>query len=118
MDRIQALHLFYSSFGLNAYDENSVPEGTNLPYITYQVVIGNYGDDTYTSASLWYYSTSWAEIEKKVLEIDKALSNGGINIPYDDGNLWIKKSTPFAQRIADSNDMVKRYNINLAIEYH
>lgn len=118
MDRIQALHLFLSSFGLNAYDENSVPEGTKLPYITYQVSIGDYGEDIYTSVSVWYYSSSWAEIESKVKEIDTFLSDGGVNIAYDKGSIWIKKSNPFAQRVADSNDMVRRYNINIAIEYH
>ena len=33
----QTLHSFWSSFGLTAYDENSVPDDAVLPYITYSV---------------------------------------------------------------------------------
>ena len=37
MDKAQALHSFWSGFGLTAYDENTVPDGAQLPYITYEV---------------------------------------------------------------------------------
>lgn len=127
MDKSQALYQFFSSFGLSTFDENSVPyeysfnnpsNTTKQPYLTYNVEIGDYGDEIYTSFSLWYYSNSWANIESKRKDIENALKDGGVNIAYDGGNIWIKKSNPFAQRIGDSNDAVKRYKINIAVEYH
>ena len=38
MDKSQAVHDFWSSFGLTAYDENAVPDNAQMPYITYSVV--------------------------------------------------------------------------------
>ena len=39
MNKEQAIHFFWSQFGLPAYDENSVPDDAQMPYITYNVVI-------------------------------------------------------------------------------
>ena len=35
MDKSQALNTFWNSFGIPAYDEYTVPDGTSIPYITY-----------------------------------------------------------------------------------
>jgi len=118
MDKIQAIQSFWSSFGLPAYDNSTVPDDAEMPYITYELNIGDYGEDVATTASVWYYGKSWKPIEEKMKEIDEVFNNGGININYDDGNIWLKKGTPYRMRIADENDMVRRYVINVMIEYH
>ena len=41
MDKQQAIHGFWSSFGITAYDENSVPDDAELPYITYNDLHSN-----------------------------------------------------------------------------
>ncbi len=118
MDKVQALHSFWSQFGIKAYDESTVPDDAKMPYITYEVSVGDFGDDIASSASVWYYDDGWQAIENKVKQIDEVLSDGGVCIPYDDGNIWIKRSSPYKVRVADLNDMVRRYMLNVIIEYH
>ena len=72
MTKEQALTKFWESFGLTAYDENSVPSGENkptYPYITYNVVTGSFGSNLALTASLWYKSSSWEAITNKADEI-------------------------------------------------
>ena len=44
MDNEQAYRAFWASFGLNAYDENTVPEDAELPYITYEYAENGFDD--------------------------------------------------------------------------
>ena len=97
----QAIHNFWSSFGLTAYDENSVPDNAKLPYITYSVNVGDITSGPVTTqASLWYRSMSWKEITEKSEEIRNYLGIGGVMIEHDDGAIWIKRGNTFAQRSA------------------
>lgn len=120
MDKFQALHSFWSSFGLYAYDENTVPTGNdkpNYPYITYDAAIADFGQPVALSGSLWYYGTSWSQITTKMTEIEDRIRRGGQMIPCDGGGIWIKQGTPFAQRVNDSNDMIRRIFMNIEVEY-
>lgn len=118
--KTQAIYNFWSSFGLPAYEENTVPAGENtpkLPYITYAVVESGFDQDTVLSGSLWYSGYSWADADRKAAEINAALAKGGKMIPYSDGILWVKRGTPFAQHMEDENDTIRRIYINLTAEF-
>ena len=120
MDKFQAIHSFWSSFQIPAYDENTVPtadDKPSYPYITYDAVVGNLGDFVAMSGSLWYYGTSWSQITTKLSEIAAKIGRGGYMIPIDGGALWIKRGSPFAQRVSDSNDMIRRIFINIEAEF-
>lgn len=120
MDKFQALQSFWGSFGIPAYDESTVPTGENkpaMPYITYDAVVGNLGDRCAMSASIWYRGTSWSEATTKLTEIASALNRSGKVIPMDEGAVWIKAGSPFAQRMPDSDDTVRRIYINVTAEY-
>ena len=120
MDKFQVLQSFWSSFGLPAYDENTVPDTEEkpiFPYITYDAVVSNLGTPVAMSASLWDYGTSWARITTKMTEIQSDLGRGGRIIPCDGGAIWIKQGSPFAQRMSDDNDMIRRILINIEAEY-
>lgn len=120
MDKFQALHTFWSGFGLPAYDENSVPTGDSrpaCPYITYDAVVSNLGTPSAMSASLWYYGASWEQPSAKLAEIAAGIGRGGKILPCDGGALWIKQGSPFAQRMPDENDMIRRYFINIEAEF-
>ncbi len=120
MDKFQALQSFWSSFGIPAYDENTVPTGDDkpaMPYITYDAVVGNLGDYCAMSASLWYYGTSWSQGTTKLAEISSSIGRSGKLVQIDDGAVWIKQGSPFAQRMSDSNDLVRRIFINIVVEY-
>lgn len=97
MDSSQALHTFWSSFDLpaideqSAYDENTLEAlGIGDNRITYEVATGTIESDNLTlTGSLWYRSTSWAEITQKAEEIAAYIGYGGKNYELDNGYLKI-----------------------------
>lgn len=119
MDKEQAIHHIWSQFGLKAYDENSVPDDAQMPYITYNVSVGAIENVQLLNGSLWYRSTSWTEITQKSHEIAEYIGgNGYVVLKIDGGYVWVTQGSPFAQRMPDDgDDMVKRIYINLEAEF-
>ena len=112
-----ALFQFWSGF-LTAYEENSVPEDATYPYLTYQIVIGNFGEDTPMAVSLWYRGTSWLEANAKTREIKRYIGKGGKFIDCDNGKIWIKLGDPIAQNMGDESDnLIKRKYLNVTAEF-
>ena len=128
MDKAQAINDFWNSFGLKAFDENTVPEyiydgnGNKIkvepPYITYDVSTDNIDRIVTLRASLWYRSTSWQAITLKSKEIEKRLSErGGVIVKLDNGYVYLYPGSPFTQRINDPDKSIRRININIQAEY-
>ena len=118
MTKAAAIYQFWSSFGLTAYEENTVPDNAAFPYITYQLVTDSFDRDVPVTASLWYRSESWTAINAKTEEISHTISRGGKIIPCDGGAIWLKRGQPFAQNMGDeSDDLIKRKYLNLILEY-
>lgn len=118
MDKAQVLDQFWSGFGWPAYDEGTVPENAGYPRITYNVVVDSLDHPVALYASLWDYGTSWERVSKKTYEIAQAVAELYPSaIPFDDGRIYITPGTPFAQRMTDENDMVRRIYINITAEY-
>lgn len=118
MNKIETLNSFWAQFGLKAYDENSVPDGAVLPYMTYESSDDDFDHPVALTASLWYRSSSWKEITLKELEIADFIGRGGVLVNYDGGALWIKKGNPFAQRMPDSSDdSIRRIVMNIEVEF-
>ena len=118
MTKAAAIYQFWNSFGLMAYDENSVPHDADFPYITYQLVTDSFDREVAASASLWYRSESWTAINAKTEEISQKISRGGKIIPFDGGAIWMKRGQPFAQNMGDeSDDLIKRKYLNITAEF-
>lgn len=119
MDKAQALNQFWQdASGLTAYDETSVPDGTALPYLTYETVIDSFGAEVPATASIWYRSSSWKTITEKEMAIADYIGRGGRMVAYEGGAFWIKKAEPWAQRMAEqSDDMIRRIVLNATIEF-
>ena len=117
MDKYQALHSFWSGFCLVAYDENTVPATAEMPYITYQAVGDTFDGNVLLSASVWYHSMSWEAISQKVEEISGAIGLGGSMTSYTGGALWVKRSSPFAQRMSDPDKNIRRILLSVEVEY-
>ena len=121
MNKAQAIHEFWSSFQLKAIDEaSSYDTAMSLPdkYITYEVQTANFGEPVSLSASLWYRSTSWAEISQKADEIAAAIGYGGKVISVDDGYIWVKLGSPFARRMAvDQDSSIRRIYLNITVDF-
>lgn len=116
-DKAQALYNFWSGFGLPAYDESNAPEDATFPRITYETATDSFGGEVALTAVLWYYSTSWGAISKKSAEIAAFIGRGGKVFKTDDGAIWIKRGTPFAQRVTDTNDSIRRIVMNITAEF-
>ena len=118
MTKAAAIYQFWNSFGLTAYEENTVPTDAAFPYITYQLVTDSFDHEIPLSASLWYRSENWTSINAKTEEISRKISRGGKIIPCDGGAIWLKRGQPFDQSIGDESDnLIKRKYLNITAEF-
>ena len=118
MTKASALYQFWNSFGLIAYEENTVPDDASFPYITYQLVTDSFDREIRLTASLWYRSESCTAINAKTEEISQKISRGGKIISCDGGAIWLKRGQPFAQNMGDeSDDLIKRKYLNITAEF-
>ena len=118
MTKAAAIYQFWSSFGLTAYDENTVPTDAAFPYITYQLVTDSFDREVPVTASICYRSESWTAINAKTEEISQKISRGGKIISCDGGAIWLKRGQPFAQSMGDeSDDLIKRKYLNITAEF-
>ena len=118
MTKAAAIYEFWNSFGLTAYEENSVPDDAAFPYITYQLVTDSFEREIPLTASIWYRSESLAGINAKTEEISQKISRGGKIIPCDGGAIWLKRGQPFSQNMGDESDnLIKRKYLNITAEF-
>lgn len=118
MTKASAIYQFWNSFGLTAYEENTVPDDAAFPYITYQLVTDSFDYEVPVAASIWYRSESWTEINAKTEEISQKISRGGKFVPCDGGAIWLKRGQPFAQSMGDESDnLIKRKYLNITAEF-
>lgn len=115
--REAAIYNFLNSFGIPAYAAASTPENAAMPYLTYDLAIGDFLNDVNMNANLWYYTQSEAEPNAKIRDIEKALGTGGKMLTYDGGAVWIKKGNPWCQSVTDEDIAVKRRYLNFELSY-
>lgn len=111
MTKEAAIQSFFESFGLVAYPAVSVPTGSDapeFPYITYSVPTDSDLARVLATASLWYRTMNWTQINSKVRQISQEVGDKVV-LECDGGAIIIRKSTPFAQPLGDDSDnMIKR----------
>lgn len=122
MNKAQAINGFFLLFGVPAYEENSVPDGAELPYITYQLIDGFFGNEQPIAASIWAVDGNGRSALKSVVdkgyEIGAKLGRGGVFIKCDGGMIWLKRGEPFSQIMGDAESgAIKRNYINLTAEF-
>lgn len=92
----QALYAFFSGFGIPAYAEYTEPDGAPAPYITYEVLEPDWRDAAPVHARVWYRSTSFVEIARKVDEIRAAIGEG-VSLTTESGAVYLWADTTWAQ---------------------
>lgn len=115
-----AVYQFMSSFGIDAYAATATPDDAEFPYLTYDLVVGEWGGgELNMPVNIWYRTSGEAPLNAKVREIGKRLGIGGATIPCDGGMLWLKKGSPWAQavRVEGEDENIKRRYVNINIEY-
>lgn len=117
MTKAAAIYQFWSQF-LTAYEENTVPEDATFPYITYQLVTDSFNNEVALTASVWYRGESWAAVNDKTEKIASHIGLGGVVLSCDDGKIWVKKGSPFAQNMGDESDnLIRRKYLNISAEF-
>lgn len=122
MTKASALYNFFSSFGIEAYDETLVPTGDEapkFPYLTYQLITDSFDNEVLIPVSLWYRSeASLLALNTKTEEISQRIGRGGVFLDCDGGKIWIKRGSPFAQTMSDPEDnTIRRKYINITAEF-
>lgn len=116
MDKFSAQQLYWESFGLDAYNELTVPDEAPIRKITYQNVTGSLDGLLTASASIWDKSPSWSWIFQKVSQMEKLIDR---EIPIDGGVMKVRKPiVNFAQPMTDPVDaMIRRVVLTVEIEF-
>lgn len=119
MDKSQAIHNFWSGFGIPAWDENTVPDQPGERYIAYSVSTGSLDDVLNLSAKIWDTNTnSWEYVEKKAGEIAHAIATMvPPTIQIDNGRLYISEGNPFSQRLPNPGEGVRGVYVNIQAEF-
>lgn len=111
-----ALNNFWNSFNIPAYEVSTIPDSAVMPYITYEGSVDDLNHPIATTASLYYQGKSWKAITEKLQEISDKLGAGYYE-EMEEGALLIQKASPFAQRVAEESEQIRRYIINVSLEY-
>ena len=117
MNKYESLHSFWNSFGIPAYEENTVPKDAKLPYITYEVVVNSLSENqTAMTAHVWDKSNGWKYLNSKVEEIATALN--GTRLVCDEGYIVLYRGEPFSNNITDAEDQtIKGKYLNITADY-
>lgn len=111
-----ALKTFFSGFGLPAYQEGTVPDDVELPYISYSLVSPEWNQKASMYVRVWDRTTSNTWLIQKTDQITAAIGERKI-IPLTAGYLVIWPETPKVQIQVDGD--YRFAYINLSINaYH
>ena len=118
MTKGAALQAFFSRF-MDAYAASAVPDDATLPYLTYDFITSAWdGGEVGLTVNMWFSTTSEKEPNAAVDKLSKAIGLGGVQLPCDDGVIWLKRGSPWAQSLTDETDKtIKRRYINVTAEY-
>lgn len=118
MTKAGAMHAFWSSFGMPAYEESCVPPDAVMPYITYDFAADSFGGECSLTATIWYRSTSWTKANVKSEEIARGIGYSGKLLPCDGGKIWIRRGRPFERSLREDSDSgVRRKVVNITAAY-
>ena len=114
----KALKQFVGGFNLPAYAENTGPEKTQLPYLTYPIVEPEWNQKASFYIQGYFRTTDYSPILEKADEIMGAIGEG-IKLDMEHGYLVIYPETPFIQTMVSEDKNIRSFYLNLAINaYH
>ena len=118
MTKGAALQSFFDGI-MTSYAASAVPDDATLPYLTYDLITSAWnGGEVGLTVNMWFRTTSEKEPNEAVDKLSNAIGLGGVQIPCDDGVIWLKRGSPWAQSLTDETDKtIKRRYINVTAEY-
>lgn len=119
MTKSEAVQAFLERCGSPVYAAASVPDHAEFPYTTYEMQTAAFGDgEVPITVNAWFYTASEDIADAYCEQLSRLIGRGGVMLPCDDGAVWIKRGSPFAQRIKNTGeDMIKRRYINVSAEF-
>lgn len=116
LNKWTAQKVYWSSFGMPAYQELTVPDDAKMPYITYQTANGQLGGVVNVSASVYYKGTSWAAIMQEVSQMEKFIDR---QVLIEGGIMKVRKPlSNFAQPMSEAGDTkIRRILLTVEIEF-
>ena len=118
MTKGAALQSFFDGI-MTSYAAYAVPDDATLPYLTYELITSAWnGGEVGLTVNMWFRTTSEKEPNAAVDKLSKAIGLGGVFLHCDDGVIWLKRGSPWAQSLTDETDKtIKRRYINVTAEY-
>ena len=118
MTKGAALQSFFDAI-MTSYAASAVPDNATFPPLTYDFITSAWdGGEVGLTVNMWFRTTSEKEPNAAVDKLSKAIGLGGVQIPCDDGVIWLKRGSPWAQSLTDETDKtIKRRYINVTAEY-
>ena len=119
-DIMAALYAFWSQFGIPAYAEDMVPDTATVPYIRYTVSKSPAMDVSYLTAYNYHSRRLMGNVERAEMSdrIAKAIPQGGVRIPLDNGGfLMLYRNTDFQTPYQDPEDL-DVIGIRTSVEVH
>lgn len=117
MTKAKAINEFFSSFGLNAYPSNRVPDDVVFPYLTYQQSMSNNGMTVYPTVNIWFHTDSEIEINQKADEISKSIGLGK-SIKCDDGAIYVFMEQGWTPLTDASDSSITGRTTNLSMTFN
>lgn len=115
----KALAAFYGGFGVPAYEEYSVPDDAQLPYITYTVPQSEVFSSATHQARVWYATDKGApsnvQVNAKADEVLAAIGRG-VKLPAGQGYVIIYPGTGTLAQNQPSDDGTRIVYLNLEID--
>lgn len=118
LTKTEALHHFFSGFGVDAYPSDAVPDKAKYPFITYEMTTAAWGDGPVSiTVNLWYYTESEAEPNAQVQRMSAQIGRGGVMLPCDGAAVWLTRGAPWCTPVVSDDNRLKRRYINITAEY-
>ena len=118
MNKWLALHEWFSSFGVKAYQEQTVSETAVLPYIAYESAFGDI-DNSPLALTFSYFERSrdWQGCFTMSEAISADIGRWGKRLVVDGGYIVIQRGTPFSQPLDDisGDDTIRRMVFNIDV---
>lgn len=109
----QALQRFFAGFGLPVYAKDDVPDGAQLPYITYELVAPAPLARAKMRAWIWHRAEARVEALGVLDDIENALAEGGVAINYDGGCGYLNRDGE--GEVTEVGGEVRGYEVKLGI---
>ena len=100
MTKNKALYAWFNEGEIPFYRASSVPDDVIMPYGTYEYIESAFdAGEVGLTANLFFRTESEAIPDEAAQELSKRIGYGGVTIPCDEGYIWLKRGSPFAQSV-------------------